>query len=219
MKVKDLSKYIDHTLLKADASILEIKTLCEEAMMYNFTSVCVPPYFVHSAKNYLESSSVKVCTVIGFPLGYHDVAVKIEEINKSIELGADELDAVINIAAVKSNDWDTVKTDIDRMATKVGIKNKVLKLIFETSYLSFDEIGMLCELCNDFDVHFAKTSTGFSSAGAKPEVVEFMRASLNKKVKIKASGGIKTLEQLQLFIACGADRIGTSSGVNIISEL
>jgi len=219
MKAKELSKYIDHTLLKADANILDIKTLCEEAMMYDFASVCVPPYFVLSAKNYLATSSVKVCTVIGFPLGYHDVAVKVEEINKSIEHGADELDAVINIAAVKSNDWDTVKTDIDRMATKIHIKNKVLKLIFETSYLSFEEMGMLCELCNDFDVHFAKTSTGFSSAGAKPEVVEFMRASLNKKVKIKASGGIKTLEQLQLFIDCGADRIGTSSGIKIISEL
>ena len=218
MKPEELNKYIDHTNLKADAGIDHIKVLCEEAIKYNFAAVCVPPYFIDQAKTCLYKSNILLCTVIGFPFGYQQSDVKMEECKKVISAGADELDVVVNIAAIKSNDWLTVRKELENISTYIHLKNKVMKLIFETSYLTEAEIIKLCHLCMEFKIDFAKTSTGFSSEGATVHNVKLMKDNLSGYVKIKASGGIKSREIAIMMIEAGADRIGTSSGVFIVNN-
>ncbi len=219
MNPEKLARYIDHTLLKPNISKGQIDKLCEEALEYNFASVCIPPYYVSRAFNKLESSeSVKVCTVIGFPLGYDSTSSKIESIKKAIEQGADELDAVINVPAIKDGDWKSVKYDLETMSSVVKRNNKLLKIIFETCYLTNHQIEELAKACLEFEVDFLKTSTGFGTGGATVEHVELMKKIAGNKAEVKASGGIRTHEDAMKMIAAGATRIGASAGIKILKE-
>ena len=187
---------------------------------YNFASVCVQPYYVPLAYDILkDQENVKVCTVVDFPFGYSSPFAKVESIKKAIDFGAEEIDAVINVLAVKNNDWKAVKYDLEAMKYITMINKKMIKIIFETCYLTKEEIIKLSELCIEFGIDYLKTSTGFGSGGAQIEDVMLMKKIAGNKAKVKASGGIKTLEQALAMIEAGADRIGTSSGVSIINEL
>lgn len=213
-----LAEYIDHTILRPDCTIESITKLCEEALQFSFYAVCVPPYFVSSAFRLLDDSPVKVSTVIGFPMGYSSTQAKVEEIKRAIVDGADELDVVCNICAVKSNNWNYVKSDIDAVTRIAHLRSRTVKIIFETGLLTQEEIQRLCEICRQVDVDFVKTSTGFNGAGATPELINLMKTHLPSKIKIKASGGIRTADDACRLIEAGAARIGCSSSVKIMSE-
>ena len=213
-----LHSVIDHTLLKADCTLADIERLCSEARDQQFAAVCVPPYFVAKAAGLLEDTPVKVATVIGFPLGYAPTVAKVAEIQRAIEEGADEFDVVINLAALKSKDWNHVRSDLDRMVTACHLRSKHIKVIIESGLLSREEIVQVCEILNDLKPEFAKTSTGFNGTGAEIEAVQLMRKHLNADIQIKASGGIRTAEATKAFIEAGATRIGTSSGLVIVAE-
>ena len=210
-----LANLIDHTLLKPDSSLTDIEKLCHEAIQHKFAAVCIPPYFVREAKDLLADTKVKVATVIGFPMGYAATPSKVEEIKRALDEGADELDVVANVSAIKSNNWNYVKNDIDSATRAVHLKGKAIKLIIETTLLSEEEIRKVCEICKDSGVNFVKTSTGYQG-GATVEAVALLRSILPKSIKIKASGGIRTREQVEQMVAAGADRIGTSSGIAIV---
>lgn len=211
-----LAGRIDHTLLKAEINRADIKNLCLEAINNGFVAICIPPYFVDFAQGILEEHPVKISTVVGYPLGFESTATKIEEIKRAIEMGVDELDVVIHISAVKNEDWSFVKNDIESMTRACHMKGKVIKVILETALMSSEEITKLCEICNAAEVDFVKTSTG-RVGGATVEHIAILRSQLNDKIKIKASGGIRTVEQAQALIAAGAERIGTSAGPNLVS--
>lgn len=208
----DINSYIDYTNLKATATKEDIKKLCDEAKKNYFASVCVNPCYVELAKSLLEGTSVNVCTVIGFPLGANLLAVKEYEAISAVELGADEIDMVVNIGAIKDGDFDYVKEEIETIRDSIG--GKTLKVIIETCYLTEKEIIKMTEICNKTFVHFIKTSTGFGSRGANIEDIELINKHKNDVLEIKASGGIKTYEDAIKFIEAGADRIGTSSMLN-----
>ena len=212
----ELNKYIDHTNLKAFATHEDIKKLCEEAKDNHFETVCVNPYYVSYAKKELKGTNVGVCTVIGFPLGQNITAVKEYEAITAIEDGADEIDMVINIGALKDKDYDYVKQEIEDI--RDAIDGHTLKVIIETCYLTKEEIIKMTEICNETFVNFIKTSTGFGTAGAKLEDVELMNEHKSEVLEIKASGGIKTEEDAIKFIKAGATRLGTSSGVEIMKN-
>ena len=213
----NISKYIDHTLLKPTATEMDFRKLCEEIYQNSFYSACVPPYYVAFVKELLSYSDAKICTVIGFPLGYHSTEAKIAEAQKALHDGADELDTVMNINAFKSMAYETVKQEIKAIAELVHSKNAVLKVIIETAYLDNFDIRIACEICEEAGVDFVKTSTGFANKGADLEQVKLMRKILPTHIQIKASGGIQTYEQAMAFIEAGATRLGTSSGVAIVS--
>ncbi|MEM9887458.1 MAG: deoxyribose-phosphate aldolase [Bacteroidota bacterium] len=214
-----IASFIDHTLLKADTKLQEIHTLCKEANTHHFYAVCIPPYYVEQASKLLEKTPVKIATVIGFPMGYAAVPAKVEEIKRAIQKGADEIDAVINIAAVKSADWKHVKNEINSIYTAVNIKRKVLKLIIETALLTEEEMGQVCAICNDIGIDFVKNATGFNGGSANVKTIEFLRTALVDDIKIKASAGIRTAAFTRQLIEAGADRIGTSSGLAIVGEM
>lgn len=211
-----INSKIEQTILKADTTILDVEKLCNEAIQHHFFGVCIPPYFVKYAKNILQKSEVKIVTVVGFPLGYNTTPAKVEEARKALDQGADEIDMVINIAALKNGDFKFVKNDIQAVATLVQLKNKKIKVIIETALLTEEEKIKICQICAEIGVDFVKTSTGFSTSGAKVEDIILMRNVLPEKIKIKASGGIKTKEQAIDLINAGADRLGTSSGPQLI---
>ena len=211
----DIHKAIEHTILKPDCTIDDIRRLCEEALQYNFYGVCVPPYFVKDAARFLNEQ-VKVVTVVGFPMGYSNVPAKVEEIKRALDEEADEIDAVVNICAIKSNNWNYIKNELDSIARAVSMRGKVLKLIIETGLLTKAEMKQVIKIAEDNDIQFIKTSTGFNGDGATVEIVKFLRENLNPKVKIKASGGIKSFEMAEKLLHAGADRIGTSNGVQIV---
>ena len=211
-----INSKIEQTILKADTTILDVEKLCNEAIQHHFFGVCIPPYFVKYAKNILQKSEVKIVTVVGFPLGYNTTPAKVEEARKALDQGADEIDMVINIAALKNGDFKFVKNDIQTVATLVQLKNKKIKVIIETALLTEEEKIKICQICAEIGVDFVKTSTGFSTSGAKVEDIILMRNVLPEKIKIKASGGIKTKEQAIDLINAGADRLGTSSGPQLI---
>ncbi len=213
----DLARLIDHTLLKPDADQKAIIQLCEEALEHDFAAVCVPPYWVSEATRQLAKSNVKVATVIGFPMGYSATAAKVEEIKRSIDEGADELDVVINICAIKSGNWNYLQNDIDRTTTAVHLKGKQIKIIMETGLLTNPEIVKICGICQELEPDFVKTSTGFNGPGASVDVVQLLRQNLNDN--IKASGGIRTREDAINLVNAGAHRLGSSSGVKIITEM
>ncbi len=193
----------------------DIKRLCQEAVEHNFYAVCVPPYFVSKVEQELQNSSVKIATVVGFPYGYSETPIKVAEARRCIEEGADELDIVINISAVKSGDWNYVRTEIEQMATTVRLKGKICKLILELSVLSEEEALRLVEICNKVRPDFVKTNSG-TQGGATVDQVRFLRANLDSEIRIKASGGIRTYSEAAELLEAGADRIGTSSGLAII---
>jgi deoxyribose-phosphate aldolase len=207
---------IEHTILKADTSAEEIKNLCTEALEHKFFGVCVPPYFVKLAAQSLKDSEVKIVTVIGFPLGYNTTPAKVEEARKAIDEGADEIDMVMNIAALKNGNFNFVLNDIQSVGTLVQLKSKKLKVIIETALLTEEEKLKACEICTEAAVDFVKTSTGFAKSGATVEDIKLLRANLPAKIQIKASGGIKTKEQAEALVKAGADRIGTSNGPGLL---
>lgn len=211
-----MNKYIDHTLLKAFASEADIVKLCEEAITYNFKAVCVNPSYVALAKDLLKNSDVLVCTVIGFPLGANTTAVKAYELENAIANGADELDMVINIAKFKDQDYTYVLNEIKEL--KALSKDKVLKVIVETAYLSDEEIKKVSEIVLEAKADFIKTSTGFADRGATINDVKIMKSVVKDEILIKAAGGVRSPEDLVEMIKAGANRIGTSSGTSLISD-
>lgn len=212
----NLSLHIEHTNLKPDAKAEDIIQLCNEAVENGFYGVCVPPYYVQLAKKTIKKNDVKIITVVGFPLGYSTVSSKVEETKKAIIAGAHEVDMVINIAAFKSGDLTTVQNDIQSVVTACHLQNKHAKVILETCYLNEDEIRTLCKICADCEADFVKTSTGFGTAGATVEAVKLMRKVLPAKTRIKAAGGIRTKAFAEELVAAGADRLGTSAGVELV---
>ena len=214
--MKNLSKFIDHTLLAQNASESMIKTLCEEAKEYDFCSVCVNSSYVKIAKDLLTNSSVKVCSVVGFPLGAMSSKTKAFEALVAIEDGAEEIDMVINVGWLKSGHIDLVKNDI--FLVKEACQNIILKVIFETALLNDEEIIKVCEMCKDLKVDFVKTSTGFSTRGASDEDIKLMKSIVKDDVLIKASGGVRSLETAMEMIEAGASRLGTSSGIAIMKN-
>ncbi len=213
----EYNKLIDHTLLKATATPEEIHILCEEAMEYKFMSVCVNTCYVKLAKIWLIGTDVKVCTVIGFPLGAMSTKSKVDETKNAISDGADEIDMVINIGMLKGGDTDYVYKEIKEV--KKACKNKILKVILETCLLTDEEIVTASRLAMEAGADFVKTSTGFSSAGATVEAVTLMKYTVGERLGVKASGGIKTYSDMEKMVAAGATRIGTSSGVAIMKEI
>lgn len=211
----EINNKIDHTVLKAQTSVKDVEHLCQEALQHQFCAVCVPPYFVGQAKQFLQGSDVKVATVIGFPYGYASTLAKVEEIKRAIEIGADELDIVINIGALKSEDWNLVSSDMERVVTAIRLKGKVSKVIIESSLLNQSELARMVEICNKINPDFVKTSTGLQG-GATEEVIRFLRTKLKAEIKIKASGGIRNNAAATAMLAAGADRLGTSNGVALL---
>jgi len=212
----NLNSYIDHTILKPTATEKDIIDLCEEAKEYKFYSVCVNSCFVPLAKQLVEKSSVKICSVVGFPLGAMSTEAKVFEAQKAVEDGADEIDMVINIGFLKSKNYFRVLKDISDVKNAIG---KIpLKVILEISELSKNEIILASEICLDAKADFIKTSTGFSKSGATLTAVKIIRKTVRNKAKIKASGGIRDYETALKFIEAGADRIGTSSGIAIVNH-
>lgn len=209
-----MNSYIDHTNLKMDASIRDIEKLCDEAIKYQFASVCVHPYYVSLASELLKDTNVEVCTVIGFPLGMNTTATKVYEAIGAVENGATEIDMVINIGALKDKDYEYIKDEIEEI--RDSIDGKVLKVIIETCYLTKEEIVKMTEICNETFVNFIKTSTGFGTNGAKAEDVELISKHKSSVLEIKASGGIKNYDTALEMIEAGATRLGTSSGVKIM---
>ena len=210
----NLAKYIDHTLLKPQATRTDIEKLCQEAKQYGFFSVCVNPYWVSFCKEQLKGSDVKVCTVIGFPLGATPTDVKVFEAKKALADGADELDMVVNLGAVKSGDWDTVFSDM--AAVRNAGQNFTLKVIIETSVLTDEEKIKICQQAEKAGANFVKTSTGFTGSGATAPDVALMRKTVGPQVQVKASGGIRTREDFDAMVKAGATRIGASAGVKIV---
>ena len=209
-----LNKYIDHTYLKAMGGKEVIEKLCAEARVYDFKSVCVNPCNVALAKKLLEGSDVLVCTVIGFPLGQNTTATKLFETKEAIENGAKEIDMVINVAKLKDQDYDYVKNEIKVLKDACG--SLTLKVIIETCYLTKDEIRKVSELALEAGADFVKTSTGFGTGGALVEDVAIMKSVVGDKAYVKASGGVKTHADAIKMIEAGADRIGTSNGIDIM---
>ncbi len=205
-------------MLKPNCTEEEIISLCNEAVEHKFYGVCVPPFYVQLAKKAIKKADVKIITVIGFPLGYNSVSSKVEETKKAITSGAHEVDMVMNIAAFKSGDIVSVQNDIQSVTTACHLQNKQVKVIIETAYLSDEEIIQACKICANCEADFVKTSTGFASSGATVEAVELMRKTLPAKVKIKAAGGIRDAAFAEKLIAAGADRIGASASVKMVSE-
>ena len=214
--MSSIARCIDHTILRADLKKEEIFQHCQEAIKYRFKTVCVPPYFVKYAKELIQETQTGVCTVLGFPLGYNGISSKMEEAKSILNQGCDELDFVINISAVKNQDWKTIDDEFDRLVTISHMKNSVIKAILETSLLTEQEIEILCNKAIEHNVDFVKTSTGMSTKGAEIETIKLMKNIVQDKVKIKASGGIKTKQQALSFLEAGADRLGTSSSIKII---
>jgi deoxyribose-phosphate aldolase len=217
LTVKELASKIDHTLLKADANASAIEQLCAEAAEYNLFSVCINPCWIKKSSELLKNTKVKICTVIGFPLGANTAQLKAEETRQAVYLGADEIDMVLNIGAVKSSDFIKAEEDI---AAVVGAASKrTVKVILETCFLTDDEIIKACRICEDAGADFIKTSTGFGSGGAEERHIKLIKANISSRTKIKASGGIKTLETALLMLEAGADRLGCSSSVPILKAL
>lgn len=208
-----INKYIDHTLLKADAVESEIKKLVDEAVKYNFYSVCVNGAFVKTVKNYNEN--IKITAVIGFPLGAMTTESKVFEAKNCVINGADEIDMVINISALKDRKYDYVENEINKIKNEIG--DKILKVIIETSLLTDEEKVKACELAVKAKADFVKTSTGFSTAGATVYDVKLMKNAVKGKAKVKAAGGIHTFKESKAMIDAGASRLGTSSSIDILN--
>lgn len=215
MKIAD---HIEHTNLNPSLTISAIDQLVDEAITHNFLGICVPPFWVKRARREIGNKKIILVTVAGFPLGHSMTETKLDEIQRAIDNGADEIDVVWNLSSFKTGlPW--TKIELAKCSKLVHDHHKLLKVIIETAYLSPTEIEQACKLCADAGADFVKTSTGFATAGASVENVILMKNSLPPSVGIKASGGIKTFEQASLLVNAGADRIGTSSGISIIKSI
>lgn len=207
MELSQILTYVDHTLLKPEATFSDIKAICDDAMRFNTASVCIPPSYVKACADYC-GGKMKICTVIGFPNGYNTTAVKVFEAEDAIKNGADEIDMVINIGMLKDRRYDDVLNEIK--AVKKACGGKILKVIIETCLLTDDEKIKMCEIVTEAGADFIKTSTGFSTAGATFADIELFSKHIGKNVKMKAAGGIKSLDDAEKFISLGAERLGTS---------
>jgi deoxyribose-phosphate aldolase len=213
----DIARYIEHTNLSPTLTIKDIDRLVDEARQYNLLGICVPPFWVKRAQREIGKDKILLVTVAGFPLGYNMTETKLDEIQRAIDNGADEIDVVLNVSSFKTGiPW--TKIEIARCSKLAHDYQKILKVIIETAYLSDSEIAEVSRLCADAGADFVKTSTGFAPSGAKAEHIKIMRQSVPPLVGIKASGGIKTLEHAIQMIEAGADRLGTSSGVSIVTS-
>lgn len=215
MNINEILKYVDHTLLSQTATLSEIKNLCDEGMKYNTASVCIPPSFVKEAKNYV-GEKLNICTVIGFPNGYSTTEVKCFEAKDAVSNGADEIDMVINIGYVKDKLYDKILNEINEVKTACG--TKLLKVIIETCLLTDEEKIKLCEIVSTSNADFIKTSTGFSTAGASSHDIKLFADNIYGDLKIKAAGGISSIEDAETFINLGAKRLGTSRIVKIVKN-
>jgi deoxyribose-phosphate aldolase len=213
----NIASYIEHTLLKPDLLRPAIQKLCEEAIQYNFAAVCIPPPFVCEAKRKTESTTVKVSTVIGFPFGYSVIGAKLAEAVSAMADGADELDMVINIIALRNRDWQYLSREIYSVMPVVQENNKILKVIIETGILTEEEIIKCCTFYGGAKVDYVKTSTGYAEKNVTVGTVRLMRAHLPPSVRIKASGGIRNYDFAKQLIDAGADRLGSSSGIAILT--
>ena len=209
-----LNKYIDHTILKATASSADVQKLCEEAIEHEFYSVCVNGCYVADANHLLQGTDVKVAAVVGFPLGAMTTASKVFEAKEAIENGASEIDMVINVAKLKDGEFDYVENEIRLIKEAIG--NNVLKVIIETCYLTDEEKVKACELSLVAKADFVKTSTGFGTGGATYEDVKLMKSVVGDNAKVKASGGVRDKKTAQKYVDLGAERLGTSSGIEIV---
>jgi deoxyribose-phosphate aldolase len=212
----NIASYIDHTLLKPEATLSQIERLCAEAREYHFASVCVNSYYVKKCVALLQGSGVKVCTVVGFPLGASTMETKRFEAMKAIAEGAKEIDMVMNNSAVKSGDWQYVQDDMASLAQVCHQQGAILKVILETCLLTEEEKKKACEIARRAGVDFVKTSTGFSTSGATAEDVKLMRSIVGDKIGVKASGGIRDAATAMKMIEAGATRLGTSASVEIV---
>jgi deoxyribose-phosphate aldolase len=213
-----VASYIDHTLLKATSRSADISQLCREAIEFKFAAVCVPPFLVKHAVEILKDSPVKTATVIGFPMGYSSIDSKLSEINTAIRDGADELDTVINLIALKNGDWSYLEKEIVQQIELIHQKGKAVKVIVESGVLSKDELSHCCNLYGRLGIDYMKTSTGCAEKGASVSDVQLMRSELPAEVKIKASGGIRHYPFAMELIGAGADRLGCSASVQIVEE-
>jgi deoxyribose-phosphate aldolase len=214
----NIASFIDHTVLRPTTTISDVRSLCSEAVEYGFAAVCIPPPLVKNAKAYLKDTDVKIATVIGFPFGYSNAKAKIFETQQAIEDGADEMDVVINLVALRGNAWSYLESEIKHIVEAVHKNARLLKVIIESGILTNEEIVRCCEIYAKAGVDFVKTSTGYAEKGATLEAVQLMRQTLPSSVRIKASGGIRTYEFAKQLIGAGADRLGCSASVAIMNE-
>ena len=215
MEKQDIICHIDHTLLKQTATWEQIERLCVEAINHKTASVCIPPCYVKQASEFVKKQ-IPICTVIGFPNGYHTTDVKVFETENAIANGADEIDMVINIGALKDGNTDLVFNDIKAVVDAAA--GKCVKVIIETCLLTDEEIVTVCKLAKEAQATFVKTSTGFSTGGATPEAVSLMKQTVGDDLEVKASGGVRTIEDMEKVVAAGATRIGTSAGCKLVKN-
>lgn len=215
MDIREILRHVDHTQLKAFATWDDIVELCDDAILYQTASVCVPPAYVRRIHD-TYGDELKICTVIGFPLGYHTKEIKVAEAAQAVADGADEIDMVINIGDVKSRLYEKVETEIK--AVKEACGGRLLKVIIETCYLTEDEKIAMCRAVTNAKADYIKTSTGFGTGGATIEDVRLMKQHIGPDVRIKAAGGISTMEEMEMFLKEGCDRIGTSRAVGLLKE-
>lgn len=210
----NIGKYIDHTLLKPEVSVEQMRQLCREAKEFDFAAVCVNPFWVRLCAKELQDTAVKVATVVGFPLGVNTLETKVFEAKEAVGNGASEIDMVLNVGAFKSNELELVKRDITGVVHAVGDR-AIVKVILETGLLNLEEITSACRAAKESGAHFVKTSTGFGPGGATVEHIKLMRQTVGEEIGVKASGGIRDYETAKAMIEAGASRIGTSSGIAI----
>ena len=215
MKPHHLASYIDHTLLKPETSRVQIEKLCHEAIEHSFYAVCVNSHFVQACQSTLQGSAVKIASVVGFPLGACTTSTKVHEAVEAVKNGADEIDMVISVGAIKDNDWSYVQKDI--LQVLQALPKSVLKVIIETALLTEDEKIKACQICLSAGAHFVKTSTGFNGGGATVSDIILMKKIVEDRAQVKASGGIKDIATAEKMIAAGATRLGTSSGVLLVT--
>lgn len=216
--IENLKSYIDHTVLKPESTDLDIQQACLDAKKHEFKAVCINPTWVAYVSDLLKDSSVNTCTVIGFPLGANTTATKVNETKQAIKDGADEVDMVINIGAMKSEDFSLVRDDI-KAVIEAADKKALVKVIIETSLLSHNEKIRACEIAKSAGADFVKTSTGFSTGGATVEDIKLMRTAVGPEMGVKASGSVRTYEDAKAMIEAGATRIGTSNGVALVQGI
>lgn len=212
-----LHSFIEHTNLKPDCSAAEIEKLCTEAMQFHFAGVCVSPYYADLAVQILNGTEIEIISVVGFPFGYSNTMSKFEETEDLLSRGVDHLDIVCNITAIKNNDWELIENEIETLSKLIHSEGKIIKVIAETGLLSEIEIELLCNIANEHAIDYVKTSTGINAPGADLDTIKLLRKNLNKSVKIKASGGIKTKDFALELVAAGANRLGTSAGPALIA--
>lgn len=215
MQASEMLKYLDHTQLKPVAVWEDIKKICDEAVKYKTASVCIPPCYIQKVRKTYKDS-INICTVIGFPLGYSTTETKVFETKDALEKGADEIDMVINITDLKNKEYEKILDEISKIKEAAG--EHILKVIIETCYLTDEEKIKMCEIITKAGADFIKTSTGFGSGGATFEDVKLFSEHIGKNVKIKAAGGVSSIEDMQKFIDLGCARIGTSRGVSLVQE-